>query len=161
MQSQSVTLLSHKPVARRHDVVVQEAGDDTLVYDLPRHKAHCLNATAAFVWRHSDGDSSVEKLAQLLATHTASPADTDVILLALRQLESANLLETPLRLDRTISRRDLIKKAGIAVALVPVVASLVAPTPAQAASCLTNGEACTTDSQCCSGNCQGGVICAP
>jgi hypothetical protein len=39
------------PRARRDELVVEELDDETLVYDLERHKARCLNHTAALVWR--------------------------------------------------------------------------------------------------------------
>jgi len=43
------------PQARSEDLVIQDIGDEVLVYDLTRHKAHCLNRTAALVWRKCDG----------------------------------------------------------------------------------------------------------
>ena len=36
-------------------MLVREIGEETLVYDLARHEAHCLNAPAAFVYRQCDG----------------------------------------------------------------------------------------------------------
>ena len=38
------------PRARQDELVVEELQDETLVYDLERHKARCLNRTAALVW---------------------------------------------------------------------------------------------------------------
>ena len=38
------------PRARQDELVVEELQDETLVYDLKRHKARCLNRTAALVW---------------------------------------------------------------------------------------------------------------
>jgi hypothetical protein len=43
------------PRARAENLTVRVLGDETLVYDQERHKAHCLNATAALVWRHCNG----------------------------------------------------------------------------------------------------------
>ena len=40
------------PRARQDELVVEELPDETLVYDLKRHKARCLNRTAALVWQH-------------------------------------------------------------------------------------------------------------
>ena len=45
-------------LARHDELVVQELPDEVLVYDLRKHKAHCLNQTAAFVWNHCNGQAS-------------------------------------------------------------------------------------------------------
>ena len=37
------------PRARQDELIVEELQDETLVYDLQRHKARCLNRTAALV----------------------------------------------------------------------------------------------------------------
>ena len=59
------------PEARREDIVVQELPDETLVYDLKRHKALCLNRAAGLVWKHCDGRTSVAEMAVLLLTGAA------------------------------------------------------------------------------------------
>ena len=46
---------SQVPVARKQGLVVQEMPDEVLIYDLDTNKAHCLNQTAAFVWKSCDG----------------------------------------------------------------------------------------------------------
>ena len=43
------------PTARKSGLVVQEMPDELLVYDTENNKAHCLNTTAAFVWKSCDG----------------------------------------------------------------------------------------------------------
>jgi hypothetical protein len=43
------------PQARTEGLTVRELAEETLVYDKERHKAHCLNRTAACVWKHCDG----------------------------------------------------------------------------------------------------------
>lgn len=40
------------PIARKTDLVIQEADDEVLIYDLSTNKASCLNKTAAFVWQN-------------------------------------------------------------------------------------------------------------
>ena len=47
------------PRARKEGLVVQDMPDELLVYDVDRHKAHCLNQTAALVWKRCDGKTSV------------------------------------------------------------------------------------------------------
>jgi hypothetical protein len=39
------------PKARKERLVVKELAQETLVYDENNHKAHCLNPTAALVWK--------------------------------------------------------------------------------------------------------------
>ncbi len=41
------------PHGRKDGLVVKELGNETLVYDLERDEAHCLNQTAALVWKTS------------------------------------------------------------------------------------------------------------
>src|SRR5262249_43067604 len=54
-------------------------------------KAHCLNQTAALVWKHCDGQTSIAELVRILEQelHTAIPAE--VVWLALQQLGKAHL----------------------------------------------------------------------
>ena len=148
-----------KPRARKDDLLIQDLPEETLVYDVVRHRAHCLNRTAALVWRHCDGKTSVEKLARVVAAEGDLPADEDVVWLALAHLSKAHLLEEPVAAPEGArrSRREMLKKvgavAGLAV-LLPAVQSIVAPTVAQAASpttwqnCLNNVGA--NAGKCCS-----------
>ena len=46
---------SKKPLARSEELVIEELGDELLVYDERTQRAHCLSATAARVWRACDG----------------------------------------------------------------------------------------------------------
>ena len=50
---------SQVPVARKENLVIQEMPEEVLVYDMDTNKAHCLNRTAAFVWKSCDGKNSV------------------------------------------------------------------------------------------------------
>lgn len=123
-----------KPNAREKGLVVQDLADETLVYDLERHKAHCLSRTAAAVWRLCDGKRDEAALARLLEKDLGTAADEDVVRLALRDLGRARLLQEPVAADARLSRRRLIQRLGEAVAL-PLVVSIVSPTAAQAATC--------------------------
>jgi len=150
------------PRARTEGLVIQELPDEVLVYDRERDKAHCLNQTAALVWKYCDGKSTVptiaKRLEQDLKTETV---DEKVVWYALGQLSKDHLLEetlTPPALLSGMSRRDMVRVLGLAaVVAVPVVTSIVAPTPAQAATCLGSGAACTGGVQCCSGICNTGT----
>jgi hypothetical protein len=59
------------PKARTADLVINDLTDEVLVYDLKRDKAHCLNPTAAAVWKLCDGKSSAAEIAGRLFSQTA------------------------------------------------------------------------------------------
>ena len=148
------------PKARIEQLVIKELGDETLVYDETNHEAHCLNRTAAFVWRHCDGRTSVAKIARLLTKEMNTPVSEQLVWFALSQLEKAQLLGKhlvrPINVVQ-ISRRELMRRLGIAAAVaLPLVTSIVAPTTAEAASgCAGAGQSCTAI-PCCPGlNCDG------
>lgn len=131
------------PRARQDELVVEELQDETLVYDLERHKASCLNRTAAVVWRCCDGRTSVADVATLLEEQSATPADEAVVWMALDRLSRAHLLSEPVTLpaDRArYSRREMLRTlrraAGISI-LLPMIESIVAPLAAAQASCVS------------------------
>ena len=130
------------PVARKTGLVVQEVPDEVLVYDLDTNKAHCLNKTAAAVWRFCDGKTSVPEIAQFLSSETGATVDDDLVWLAIDQLNESSLLEAQVEPKFAgQSRREAIRKIGIASMIaLPIVASLVAPKSAMAsASCNCGG----------------------
>ncbi len=166
-----------KPEKRREGLVVKELPEEVLVYDLERHRAHCLNPAAAVVFKNCDGDHTVGELARLLRREVGAPADEAWVHLALARLGRAHLLEERVRPPRAtggVTRRELLKKAGVGLAAaLPLVTSIVAPTPVEAAAtCVTCcgpccGGALQTDNTPCSATgppcfntCQGG-ICVP
>lgn len=151
------------PDARKEGLVIQELADEVLVYDLQRHKAHCLNHTAAWIWKHCDGRATVVEMARVLQAESKAPVNEGIIWLALEQLERDHLLSG--RIPRPsatprLSRRELVRQLGLVAAItLPLVTSIVAPTASQAASCFPAGAACTKSTECCSGNCFGGKVC--
>src|SRR5208283_2376534 len=128
------------PVARKEKLFVEEVVKELVVYDQERHRAHRLSPTAAWVWRHCDGQRTVEDMAALMRQETKAPAGDGLIWLALERLDQAHLLESFEGSPDSVadvSRRELIGKlkvAGLVGILLPVVESLVSPTPAQARS---------------------------
>jgi hypothetical protein len=124
-----------RPVARRGGLLIRELPDELLVYDQEQHRAHCLNRTAAQVFRHADGTRTVGELALLLGPE----AGETVVEAALARLDEAGLLEGGAP-PPGLSRREVVRRVGIGAAiLLPAVASIVAPTPAEAAAtCATN-----------------------
>src|ERR1043165_8430598 len=81
------------PAARTDSLVIKDLEDEVLVYDLKRDKAHCLNQTAAFIWKHCDGEMRVEEMARLLEQELGMTVDDDVVWLALGQLGRFHLLK--------------------------------------------------------------------
>ena len=149
------------PEARRAGLVVQEMSEEVLVYDRERNKAHCLNRTAALVWSHCDGNKSVAEMARAISEETNAPVDEDLIWLGVEQLSKTHLLRERAVMPEHktgLSRREVMRRIGLTAAVaLPVVTSIVAPTAAQAANCITAGQACTASAQCCSGICNANI----
>ena len=156
------------PRARLGELVTQELeSGETVVYDRTKDRIHCLNRAAAVVWQHCDGSRSVADLARVLHDEAGVPEDRAIVDMALAELRKAKLLESlpsAAGLGEQMTRRQAVERLGYGAvigALLPFVASIVAPKPAAAASCLPNGARCGGgQGVCCSGNCVGG-ICVP
>jgi hypothetical protein len=140
---------------RKDQLIIDELPDEVLVYDLDRHKAHCLNGAAAKVWRRCDGKTPPREIARCVARELDQPFNEDLVWLALRQLDKIHLLEDPIGLPPQLaglSRREMVRALGIAAAIgVPLITSIVSPTPVQAVTCVPRNGNCTTTSQCCPG----------
>jgi hypothetical protein len=69
-------------------------------------------------------------------------------------LENQHLLEQPVAWPpqfAKVTRRQLVRNLGLAAAIaVPVISSLVAPTAAEASTCIPTGQPCSTTIACCS-----------
>lgn len=95
------------PLARTDKLTVRALPDETLVYDHQRHKAHCLNATAALVWQHCDGRTSADALAGLVAERLGVGQAVEVVGLALEQLGRRHLLPLTLVQVAAFARRKI------------------------------------------------------
>ncbi len=175
----------HIPTARREGLIVRELEDETLVYDLERDAAHCLNQTVALVWKHCDGLTTVAEITKVLNgelratqsdTKTSAHAQVDeqLVWLALSQLRRKRLLRERIIRTRSmprISRREMAHRlAQAAVLALPLITSIATPRPASAASCSPNcgvpptaeccpaGCPCTASNPniCCTGICSAG-----
>jgi hypothetical protein len=148
------------PRARKDGLVVEELPDELLVYDLDRHKAHCLNETAALIWKRCDGRTTVAAMARAIEGELNAPVGEEVVRFALDQLDRSCLLEgwAPRSPKGKLSRREAMRRLGLAAALaVPVVTSIVAPTAAEAVTCKGSGAICGSSAECCSGVCNAGL----
>jgi hypothetical protein len=126
------------PLARKNDLIQRQVDGELMVYDTASNKAHCLNDTAARVWGACDGHTSVPDIAARVAADLQIAVDEKTVWHALAHLQKTQLLEeavVPPELLRQLGRRDAVRKLALAsVVAVPLIASIVAPTPAQAAS---------------------------
>jgi hypothetical protein len=154
------------PQARRTGLIIQEVDGEILIYDQNTNKAHCLNQTAAKVWKYCDGETSIAEACQALSCDLDTPVDEKLVWYAVDQFSKDNLLEKgiepPAFIIAGMNRRQMVRTLGLAAVIaVPLVTSIVAPTPAQAATCVSPGQPCGTSAQCCSGLCTGpGGTCA-
>jgi hypothetical protein len=150
-----------KPVARKQGLVIQGLPDEVLVYDLDRDRAHCLNATAAFVWQRCDGKNTTAQIARTLGPQFDCAVDEKIVWLALDQLGKNHLLDgqpAPPPALVGMNRRTMVRALGLAAIIaVPVVTSIAAPDSITVASCKAVGVGCSGSSECCSDNCQSGL----
>lgn len=153
-----------KPIARKEGLVIQELNDEVLVYDLNTNKAHCLNESAAIVWRNCDGAKTITDIANQFIEKSGNKVNEDFVWLAIDQLNDLNLLEMELKPNfKGQSRREVLRKIGLAsVISLPLVASLVAPTSVFAAvSCGCVSPASCGVGSCSAGTCDGLGRCLP
>lgn len=104
------------PKARSEGIITREIDGELLIYDRARDQAHCLNETAAAVWKLCDGQSGIQEISEQLARSSGQKvlggtssestpdtqhptlntyviADTQIVWLALDQLRRSHLLE--------------------------------------------------------------------
>ena len=148
------------PQARKSGLIIQEVDGEVLIYDQVSNKAHCLNQTAAKVWKYCDGETTLADACSALSRDLETPVNEKLIWYAVDQFSKDKLLErdfaTPAFMIAGMNRRQMVRTLGLAaIVAVPLVTTIVAPTPAQAATCLASGAACTGPIQCCSNSCVG------
>ncbi len=128
--------LTQTPLSKKDFFVVEEMANEVLVYDTIKHKLHVLNPTAASVWNSCDGKTGIPDIAGKLNAGSDGRINEDVTWLALEELEKNGLMEGTVNVPQDhLSRRAMIKKAAAAAALaLPLVTTLIAPSPARAQS---------------------------
>jgi hypothetical protein len=109
------------PRARREGLIIEELPGEVLIYDSERDRAHCLNQTAAFVWKYCDGKTTVSSMAQHLERDlNATNVDERVVAYALEQLSKDHLLEesfVPAAMLSGLTRRQMVRTLGIAAVI--------------------------------------------
>jgi hypothetical protein len=138
---------------RKRTTVATAAGGDGLhLFDHQQQQTYALNTTSALVWQHCDGQTTPEQLMKLLRQNcNVSRAQAEQLTwLALDELGKANLLEAevarPRLLSSKLTRRQMLTTfatAGVALAVVPMVALVTTQARAEALPATTNGESMT------------------
>ena len=141
---------SQYPLARTNGLVVQEVPNEVLVFDMETNEAHCLNETAAMVWKYCDGKTSVPEIAGILGENKGSSVPDDLVWLAIDQLNEHKLLEQEVASKFAgQSRREVLRKIGLAaVVALPIVASMAAPRSVLANISCTCGASDPPDLDC-------------
>ena len=138
------------PRRRGSGVVTEELEGETLLYVEETHRAFCLNAPAARVWRAIDGERDPESIA------SSAEVEPPLVHRTLRELAEAGLLEAAPEaiLEVDLSRRRMVRAGLVAI---PLILAITVPRAAEAASNCTvglpGGPACTPTLPCCSGLC--------
>jgi hypothetical protein len=125
--------LTH-PLARDKELVVEELGNELLIYDLRTDEAHSLGEVATRVWKACDGRTKPDAISAQLGVDDATVAD------AIEHLRACNLLDVgPMVVDESgsdgLTRRGLTLRAvklGAAAAAAPLIVSIAAPAAAMA-----------------------------
>jgi len=137
---------------KRMTVATAAGGDGLQVFDHQQQQSYALNTTSALMLQHCDGQTTPEQLTELLRQKAnVSRAQAEQLTwLALDELGKANLLEAevarPRPLSSKLTRRQMLTTfatAGVALAVVPMVALVTTQARAQALPATTNGEPMT------------------
>ena len=131
---------------KKAGLVVQDLGDEVIVYDPVSHRAHALNRTAALVFERLDGKHDVNAVARHVGLALEMPPQRALVTAAVNELAASGLLETPLD---ALPRRVMLR--GLAAGLTPLVISVSVPAAAAAQSCLNAFATCVLPTDCCAG----------
>lgn len=125
--------------ARDEDLVVQELGNELLIYDRRTDVAHCLTETAASVWQACGQGATLDQLADSLVARTdaslGSREDAEAMVLrAIGELEEKGLLAGDVAPGNVSRRQALGRMAGVGagVLVAPLVVSAAVPKTAEA-----------------------------
>jgi hypothetical protein len=135
-----------RPVARSERLVIEQVGDEAVIFDLETRASHALKPLAAAVYAYADGKNTVTEIAELASYRLAQPVTEADATDAVVQLTALNLLEGPeIEVSRNgFSRRDALKT----FAAVGAGAALVSTVTAGAAMAATSQTVLGDDQTC-------------
>lgn len=113
---------------------VEDLHGEICIYEWTTKTVHALSPTAARVWQLCDGGTTVSQMVDSMRSEFGDVSAPTIVWLALQELGAAGLLDGAPPPDRAVvSRRAILRTAGLTAAL-PIVTSIVAPTPLAAQS---------------------------
>ena len=118
-------------------LLVERPAGELLILKPATNEAHALNETAAIVFDLCDGRTTRTAMVAAVARRTGLPPDENIVDLALTELSDAGLITLDEGARTGLPRRALIRKLALpvaAVALLPVVETILMPTVASGAS---------------------------
>ena len=122
------------PQARSSQLVVRQLPDETLVFDLQRNKAHCLNRTVALIFSAiATAHGPLPRLAAILQDQL-NVGDAEALLVHLAVVAASadgNLLAALAwaghkPADARSSRRATLKKLAVAAVTLPLIMTITA-----------------------------------
>lgn len=146
---------SNLPKARQSNIVLQDLGDELLIYDLKYDRALCLNKIAREVWQACSGSNTTEEIAQVVSKKGRIVVNEALVKLTIKQIKEERLLENEIEFENefdTLSRREVVKRIGLAsLTALPVISAITAPAAVNAQStCIPIGATCPPNStNCC------------
>lgn len=91
-----ISTVTERPKARR-DLVLQEVGQEGMLYDRAGERIHILNVTALTIWKACDGARDLNGLTEVVASRFTSTEGQDIkgdIEKLLSDFEERGLLES-------------------------------------------------------------------
>jgi hypothetical protein len=127
---------------RRDDLLWEAVAEEIVVWDKIQNRAHRLNRSASIVWRNANGNNSLQDLTVIVSRELGPiESPSSIVEEAVDRLNALGLLNAGK--EQTGSRRELIRRAAMVAAAVPVIASIAVPTAARAASLIDRGDIST------------------
>lgn len=63
----------------REDVILRQLDEDWVLYDPVSNQLHIINVSAALIWEHCDGDTTLEQIcSQLAGSFEDNPSEVSV-----------------------------------------------------------------------------------
>lgn len=131
-----------KPKAYEN-LLFQEVGGETLVYDLQRHRAHCLDKLASLLLEAADGSRDPAELAATVSLRLGREVAVEVAEVGLERLARAQLVswEVPESISSPgPDRRKALRRLALAGLALPSVLTLASPLAAQTGTRIPPGE---------------------
>jgi hypothetical protein len=128
MASKKHTIIN-RPAARSEHLLIENIGDETVIYDQQTHVAHALKPLAAAVFMYANGESTTAEIAELASYRLQTTVTEAEAAEAVAQLLQLGLVNTEMlpssKFD--LSRRDALKVFGAVGAGTMLISSVAAP----------------------------------